>query len=284
MKSLLVGAFIGSMFDDVQKPSYGYLTMISIKKKPAQPPLAVVILAAGKGTRMQSEKPKVLHEVADKPMLAHVLTSARQLKPEHLVVIVGYQAAMVQEAFRNAQDVQWAHQEGMKGTGHAVQFAHAPLAHFEGDVLVLYGDVPAITVKTLQTLIRTHQDAQAAVTMLTANVAKPTGYGRIIKNQKGCVCGIVEEKDASEAQKQISEINTGIGVYDAAFLFESVFALDCNNQQNEYYLTDVVAMAAKQGKKVTSLCLSSDQEVQGINDLPSLAHMDAWMRQHPAFD
>lgn len=242
------------------------------------PKLGIVILAAGKGKRMHSDVPKVLHEVSGKSMLSHVVDTSRSLSPDKIVPVVGFKADLVKEAFQGQSDLFWAIQEPMLGTGHAVQFTKRYFDGFEGNILVLYGDVPAITSHTLNELIDEHLQSRKAVTLLTALLQDPYGYGRIIKDEHDHIIEIVEEKDASEDQRKIQLVNTGIGIYDAKFLMEAVFQLQDNNKQKEYYLTDVILMAAEKGLHVGSVVAKDARETFGVNSPEGLNLLEDIMK------
>jgi len=238
--------------------------------------LAAVILAAGKGTRMKSQLPKVLHPICGAPMLQYPLQAAQQAGFTQLQVVVGHQSEAVRETFSAAQ-VSWVEQTEQLGTGHALSCAAEALTDFSGTLLLLCGDVPLLRAETLQQLLAFHAQQQAAVTVLTAEMPNPTGYGRIIRNGEQ-VLQIVEEKDASDQQRLVKEINTGTYLFDAAFVFDALKNLKTDNAQGEYYLTDVVAAAVAAGKKTRAICVSDPTEVMGINDRCQLAEAEALMR------
>ncbi len=231
--------------------------------------LSVITLAAGKGSRMQSDLPKVLHSLAGKPMLAHVLDSASQLHNPNLHVVIGHKAEQVQ-ASMSEYSVQWAVQTEQKGTGHAVAQAIDVVADNE-QVLVLYGDVPLITPSSLQRLLKA---APQGLALLTISLDDPTGYGRIVRNQQQQICAIVEQKDATFEQLKIKEVNTGILAVPAMYLKRWLPALSANNAQGEYYLTDVIAMAVAEGLDVTSVQPDFAYEVQGVNDRLQLSQLE----------
>lgn len=240
--------------------------------------LAVVIIGAGKGTRMKSAQAKVLHPLAGRPLILHVLELAQHLAPQHLVVVVGHQAEAVQ-ALCAPHGVTCVRQEPQLGTGHAVAQAEPVLASFAGDVLVLYGDVPLLQLATVQALWDTHRRAQATVTVLTAYLDDPTGYGRIVRDDQGRMVQIVEERDASEVQRAIHEINSGIYCLDAPFLFSALPRIGRDNAQGEQYLTDVVAVAVQEQRSVAHLVAQDAQEIIGINSRIDLAHQEALLRR-----
>mgnify|MGYP003488710777 FL=1 len=231
--------------------------------------LTVVILAAGQGTRMRSATPKVLHPVAGKSMLAHVIDTARALKPKSIHVVIGHAAEQVRDAF-SAPDLSFVVQPQQLGTGHAVAQA---MPHIDAEqVLVLYGDVPLIQQATIERLL-THADPDQ-LALLTVFLADPTGYGRIIRDQKHAVQAIVEQKDASPEQRQICEGNTGILLAPATRLKAWLARLSNNNAQGEYYLTDVIAMAVGDGVAVATEQPENAWEVQGANDRIQLAELE----------
>jgi bifunctional UDP-N-acetylglucosamine pyrophosphorylase/glucosamine-1-phosphate N-acetyltransferase len=231
--------------------------------------LSTIILAAGQGKRMRSELPKVLQPLAGRPLLSHVLDTARALRAADIAVVYGHGGAAVQAACA-ADDLRWALQAEQLGTGHAVQQA-APDMPDGNQALILYGDVPLLTVATLQRLI----DATAAdeVSVLTVDLEDPTGYGRIIR-VGGNVTASVEERDASDEQRAVTEINTGVMIAPGAKLKDWLSALTNNNAQGEYYLTDVIAMAVRGGTTVNGIKADNWTEVMGINDKKQLAEAE----------
>ena len=239
---------------------------------------AVIILAAGKGKRMKSATVKVLHPLAGKPLLFYPLNAARKLKSQKIIVVVGYQGENVKKAF-NDDDLTFVTQWKQLGTGHAVASARDALAGFEGDVLILCGDIPLIHDTTLMKLITLHQEEKNRVTLLTTTVKDPTGYGRIVRDPQGLIQKIIEEKDATSQEKEIAEINSGIYCFESKFLFEALESLSRQNAQNEYYLTDTIAIARDRGDNVGSLCLANDIEVMGINNRIELAQANEVMRK-----
>jgi bifunctional UDP-N-acetylglucosamine pyrophosphorylase/glucosamine-1-phosphate N-acetyltransferase len=231
-------------------------------------PTTVIILAAGQGKRMRSDLPKVLHPLAGRPLLAHVLDAAALLKPREIRVVHGHGGASVQDAFAG-RAITWVEQKEQKGTGHAVRLALPGVP--AGDVaLILYGDVPLVQAATLKKLVANARAGRLAV--LTAAVADASGYGRIIRGGKrGAVTAIVEHKDASAAERAIREINTGLIACPAGVMARMAGRLKANNAQGEFYLTDVIGMAAKGGMKVVAVAAESEDEVLGINDKAQLA-------------
>jgi len=232
----------------------------------------IVILAAGQGKRMHSNLPKVLHPLAGKPLLAHVIDTARQLAPEKLIIVRGHGGDAVQACVA-ADDIGWAEQAQQLGTGHALAQALPQLGD-AGLTLVLYGDVPLTTADTLKRLLHAARDGLA---ILTVDLAVPTGYGRIVRDGAGLVTSIVEEKDASPAQKAIREVNTGIMAMPTARLADWLGSLKNDNAQGEYYLTDTVALAVAEGLPVRTAQPVGEWEVLGVNSKVQLAELE---RQH----
>ena len=232
--------------------------------------LQVVILAAGQGKRMNSDLPKVLHPLGGRPLLAHVIDTARTLSPQRLCVVVGHGAAQVRERVADA-DIAWALQEQQLGTGHAVSQA-LPQLGGEGTVLVLYGDVPLIAAETLRSLVEAAADGSLAV--LTQDLDNPRGYGRIVRDASGKVARIVEEKDASAEERRIREVNTGILAVPRARLQQWLQGLRNNNAQGEYYLTDIIAAAVADGVAVAVRQPAAAYECLGVNSKVELAVLE----------
>ena len=235
--------------------------------------LNIVILAAGKGTRMHSAKPKVLHELAGMPLVEHVLVCAEQLKPKQICVIYGHGGELVPTAMKE-HDATFVLQEPQLGTGHAVQQA-MPYLNDDGRTLILYGDVPLTQLSTLQEM----EKAGDGLVILTVNLDLPTGYGRIVSSENGQVQCIIEEKDATYEQRKITEVNTGILLAPTKLLREWLSKLENNNSQGEFYLTDVVAMAAAQGVSITTAQPAQVWEVEGINSKTQLANLERTWQQ-----
>lgn len=238
---------------------------------------AVIVLAAGAGTRMRSKTPKVLHTLAGRSMLAHSLYAATRVKPTHLVAVVGHRRDLVEPAVadvaaRLGVDIAAAVQDAQNGTGHAVACGLAALpADFAGTVLVTSADVPLLDGETLARLLETHTDAGAAVTVLTSTADDPTGYGRILRTTDGEVTAIVEQADATAAQLAITEVNSGVYAFDAATLRSALGELSADNAQGELYLTDVISIARRAGGSVRGLLLDDALLVAGANDRVQLA-------------
>jgi bifunctional UDP-N-acetylglucosamine pyrophosphorylase/glucosamine-1-phosphate N-acetyltransferase/UDP-N-acetylglucosamine pyrophosphorylase len=233
--------------------------------------LSVIVLAAGKGSRMKSDLPKVLHTVAGKPMILHVIACACQVVPEdHIHVVVGHQSSKVQQAVSACYQVNFSRQRQLLGTGDAVRSALPALSQDVKDVVVLYGDVPLIQPETVKGLVLSHRVSRAKVTVLAADMECPAGYGRIVQDSPGNVIAIREEADASEAEKKIRCVNTGIYCFDRLFLSRAMNLLKPDNQQAEYYLTDVVGIACRENEKVTVKHLADIGQILGINTLDDL--------------
>jgi bifunctional UDP-N-acetylglucosamine pyrophosphorylase/glucosamine-1-phosphate N-acetyltransferase len=244
------------------------------------PLLSVVILGAGKGKRMVSNLPKVLHGVGDKPMLAHVLEAANMLDATNYFVVQGHGGELVRDTFHNYPKITWIEQPQQLGTGHAVSCALSSIAD-DHVVLVLYGDVPLIQGETLQPLIASAR--RGCLSVLIAELTDPKGYGRILRDKAGQVQCIVEEKDTTVEERCIREVSTGILAAPAKLLRAWINALDNNNSQGEYYLTDVIAMAVQQGIKLETFIVDDPAEVQGVNDRVQLAALErAYQRRQTA--
>jgi bifunctional UDP-N-acetylglucosamine pyrophosphorylase / glucosamine-1-phosphate N-acetyltransferase len=240
--------------------------------------IGVIVLAAGQGKRMKSAFPKVTHALGGKPLLLHVLARARGLAPGQVAIIVGHGAETVRQVYPN-DDVTWVVQDRQLGTAHAVLCAKKSFAAFNGDILILSGDVPLISERTLKAMIRCHRERNAALTLLTASFKEPQGYGRIVRDTGGQIAGIVEEPDATAVQRQIEEVNAGIYVASAPFLFPALQALTNNNEQGEYYLPDVVTIGLNQGKRIAAVTVDDTCEVMGINTREELAQMEKTLQE-----
>lgn len=240
--------------------------------------LDILVLAAGKGTRMRSDLPKVLHPIGGKPLVQHVLDTARQVGGDRLLVIVGHGAELVEERMA-AEDVNFILQAEQLGTGHAVQQA-LPQLRSDATVLILYGDVPLTRADTLQKLIVVVSDQQMG--LLTVDMQDPTGYGRIVRDASGAVQAIVEHKDASDEQRRICEINTGIMAVKARHLQQWLPRLKNNNAQGEYYLTDLIALAKENGVNVHVEQPNAVEEVEGINNRQQQAALERYYQKQKA--
>ncbi len=240
--------------------------------------LGVILLAAGQGTRMKSALPKVLHPLAGRPLFLHALITARQLAPARVAIVIGRGAEAVRQAYPS-DDVAWAIQEKQLGTGHAVLCAKDVFNGFAGEVLILSGDVPLIQEPTLRAMVERHRRQQAALTLLTASLDQPKGYGRVLRDGAGRVAGIVEEKDASDRQRQIHEVNAGVYVASPAFLFTVLSTVKNDNQQGEYYLPDIVAIGLAQGQTIETVQVADAGETMGVNTREELAFMEKSLRE-----
>ena len=240
--------------------------------------LRVVILAAGKGTRMRSDLPKVLHKVANKPMVEHVIDTARSLKPGAVNLIYGHGGEQLQNTIQG-DDLTWVEQREQLGTGHAVQQV-IPYLKDDEKVVILYGDVPLLTESTLIKLLTATQTTELG--LLTMTLDDPNGYGRIVRNTDKQVTGIVEQKDANAEQLAIQEVNTGIMIADGAKLKAWLENLSNDNAQKEYYLTDIVAMAAEQGVTIATAQPDATYEVEGANNRQQLAQLERAFQRRQA--
>jgi len=241
-----------------------------------------LVLAAGKGTRMQSDMAKVLHVLEGRPLLYYVLETARRAGAGKIVVIVGHQSDQVRYAFPDP-DLIFVEQSPQLGTGHAVMQAREVLIGYRGLTVILCGDVPLLKPETVRALIRSHREAEATLTVLTTEPPGPHAYGRIVKNGEGDILKIVEHRDATDAEREILEINTGIYCVDTPFLFSALAQVKNDNQQKEYYLTDIVEIARREGRKAHA-CLTADYvEVMGINTVEELQKAGEVLRKsYPA--
>ena len=239
--------------------------------------LTAVILAAGKGTRMKSKLPKVLHKVGGHPMLEHVMDAAEAAGCRDNVVVIGHGAELVRELVGSRARI--ALQAQQLGTGHAVLQAADTLKDFTGTVMILCGDTPLLEAEELKKFYAEHVKSGAAATVMSAMMEDPFGYGRILRDDNGDVAGIVEQKDASEEQKLIKEINTGNYCVEAPLLFEVLRTLGNNNAQGEYYLTDVLAKLRAMGKKVGGVVTADSEMIMGVNSRRQLAEAESVMRR-----
>ncbi len=237
----------------------------------------VAVLAAGKGTRMNSSRAKVLHHVAGRPMIEYVLAAAAALDPRSTTVIVGHQADAVKEALAGRQGLSFVVQEPQRGTAHALLTAETALDGARGTLVLLSGDAPLLSAKTLKTLVDRHRATGAAATVVTASVSEPRGYGRIVRTGEQ-IARIVEEKDASPAERDIREINSGIYAFALEGLFDAVRSIAAENAQHEYYLPDLVHIFRRQGCGVETVVVSNPEEIRGINSRSELAAVSRIVR------
>jgi UDP-N-acetylglucosamine diphosphorylase/glucosamine-1-phosphate N-acetyltransferase len=240
--------------------------------------LRTLILAAGKGTRMKSDVAKVLHVLAGRPLLAYVIDIARAVGSDRIVVVIGHQADRVRELFAE-EDLVFIEQRELLGTGHAVLQAKGEFSDYGGTVLILCGDVPSLSAATMRSFTDAHRRSKAAVTVLTAVLDNPAGYGRVLKDEKGEIVRIVEDRDATELERQIAEINTGIYCVDGDFLFTALGRITDDNVQHEFYLTDIVHIAYMEGRTVRSLVIPDAREAMGINTPDDLTKAGVYLQE-----
>lgn len=236
----------------------------------APPSLSSIILAAGKGTRMKSDKAKVLHEIFFAPMVQHVVTAVIPLHPARTVIVVGHQGDTVKQALQSF-GCDFVCQEQQLGTGHAVLAAEKAIPEENCTAMILCGDTPLIRSETLSRMYDVHMQCKATLTLMTTMLANPTNYGRILTGPAGEILGIVEQKDASPEQLQIHEVNAGIYCVDKTFLFSALKKVDTNNSQQEMYLTDIVKHAVNSGQRIEKFTSPSPAEVLGVNSRVELA-------------
>jgi len=239
---------------------------------------SAIILAAGQGTRMKSDLPKVLHEVFGRPMLAYVLDACRGAGCDRLIVVIGHQADSVRRSFADSDgDIEWVEQTEQLGTGHAVMVCGGQLAQLDGPVLVLAGDGPLIRSATLRKLLQTHRQTKAACTLATSILDDPGRYGRIVRDETGNLAGIVEYLDATDRQREITEVNVSLYCFDAQALRQAIAHLDNANAKGEYYLTDTLAMLREAGRTVSAVPAVPADEVLSINTPQQLGQVEQIM-------
>ncbi len=240
--------------------------------------LHIVILAAGKGTRMKSELPKVLHPIAGQPLIDRVLDTAQALNPSTMTLVVGHSADKVRTHLAGRPGLAFAAQEPQLGTGHALLQTEPILRGRSGIVILLSGDVPLLRADSLQGLVETHKAAGAAATVLTAKLERPYGYGRIVRTN-GRISRIVEERDATPSQREIKEINSGIYAFDLEPLFDALSAINAENSQGEYYLPDLIGIYRRQKRGVATFTIANAAEIRGINSRTELPEVSKMVRQ-----
>lgn len=231
--------------------------------------IATVILAAGKGKRMKSDLPKVLHPLNGRPMVQYVIDAAEKLHSDPIILIVGHKKELVMEATKDRK-IKYVVQEKQLGTGHAVLQTEPYFQDYDGNVLVLSGDVPLLRAESLKELIDQHEKDKPLATLLTAEMEDPSGYGRVIRNSDGYVEKIIEEKDADPEVKKIKEINVGIYIFDGKSLFETLPSVNNENNQGEYYLPDVIKIYVDRKEKVAAVLTPDVEETHGINNVEQL--------------
>ena len=243
----------------------------------ANKPLAAIILAAGDGTRLRSQVPKSLHRICGRPMIVHILRTIEGLADAVQVVVVGFCHERMRETLAE-YNVAFTLQDKRIGTGHAVLCTQPHFEAFEGDILVLVGDAPLMTRRTLEKLIERHRYQDAAATVLTTKMKHPDGYGRVLRHPDNRVLKIVEDKDANIYEKKVNEINTGTYVFDCPALFEALHRVTPNNEQGEYYLTDVIQILVNEKRRVEAYSTRDSSETMGINDRIQFAVAERIMR------
>ena len=233
--------------------------------------MKAIVLAAGKGTRLMSEqnrKPKVLREACGRPLIGYVLENIDFIEKEDTYVVVGYMGDAVKEYV--GREYKFAEQVEQKGTGHAVMMCEPQLRNFDGDVLIVYGDMPLFKKETYDAVCKKHSESGAVLTLLTADVPNPPPYGRIIRDENGKILGSVEDKDCTPEQKKITELNVGVYVADSKTLFNTLKKVGNNNAQGEYYLTDIAKILIEEGQKVESHTTFDMTEILGVNTVEDL--------------
>jgi len=241
--------------------------------------LAVLILAAGEGTRMKSSIAKVLHTLCGKTMIRYVVDAVRTISPRRIIVVVGHQAGAVMEEL-GGEDLEFVVQKERLGTAHAAMMAEPALDGFSGTLVVLNGDTPLLTTETLQGLVTYHHDMEAAATVLSAGLDEPTGYGRVIRDGDGGLLRIVEHKDATGEEREVHEINSGIFCFECDSLFSALKKVGRRNVQGEYYITDVMEILRREGKRTAVFRCDDKDRVIGINDLDQLRAAERILQNH----
>jgi bifunctional UDP-N-acetylglucosamine pyrophosphorylase/glucosamine-1-phosphate N-acetyltransferase len=242
--------------------------------------LSVAILAAGKGKRMKSGIPKVLHQISGKPMLYYILSLAAGLKPKNIFVVVGHEGKLVSDYIKsNFPEAEVIFQEDQLGTAHAVSMLKKQKQNLGKDILILPGDSPLLKISTLKKLIEKKTTSGSSACIITSLVPDPSGYGRVIKDKKGNIIRIVEEADASPEEKKINEVNSSVYCFDCRVLFENLGKINRRNVQGEYYLTDIIEVLIKNGKNVSSMEAGDYSEVIGINDKAQLNKVEDMLQK-----
>jgi len=237
--------------------------------------LRVVILAAGKGTRMNSDLPKVLHQLHGKSLIDYVLNESEALNPTEIILVVGFKKNKVISHTNNRNNLKYATQTEQLGTGHAVLQTEELLKNKKGHILILYGDVPNIKASTLKPIIHDHITDNRGLTLITAEVSDPTGYGRIIRDENGSLLKIVEEKDCNDKEKKIKEWNPGIYIFKIPEIFKLLNNIKTNNASKEYYLTDAIALAQQANIQIEAIKILNSDEVIGVNTADQLEELES---------
>ena len=238
--------------------------------------LRVIILAAGKGTRMNSDLPKVLHKLKGKPLLDYVIDESELLNPKEIILVVGFKKDRVIKHTESRINLKYATQIEQLGTGHAVLQTNELLKNRKGHILILYGDVPNIKASTLQPIVNDHISNNRDLTLITAEIDDPTGYGRIIRDKNGNLLKIVEEKDCSDDEKKIKEWNPGIYIFKIPEVFKILNNIKTNNASKEYYLTDAIGLAQQSNMQIKAIKIENSDEVIGVNTADQLKELEDW--------
>ncbi len=242
--------------------------------------LVVLILAAGKGKRMRSELPKVVHSVLGKPMIGYVLDAAGVLNPDRTCMVLGYRGDVIKGCVDEMlSGVEYVVQDRQLGTGHAVLSAEPHLGSYKGNILIINGDSPAVTGGTLRKLVGGHLKSRSVISFISSKLDSPGGYGRIVRDENNSLQHVVEEKDASVKEKRIKEVNAGIYCVRSDFLWDALRKLSSDNKQGEYYLPDIIGLAVKKGLKILVHSVTDTGEILGVNDRSELADMESYMRR-----
>lgn len=241
--------------------------------------LVVIILSAGLGKRFKSKKAKVLYPIGGEPMIRHVFRKAHAISPERIIIVVGHQSEDVRASLGESPTIKFVEQKEPLGTAHAVLQTEASLRGFDGTLLILSGDVPLVREEGLQLLFKSHKKMGNDLTIVTTMLTNPSGYGRILRDVEGRIIKIIEERDATEGERKINEINTGIYAAEKGFLFDTLKDVDKKNTQAEYYLTDIIEIANRRRKKVGSIFIEDPIEVMGINTRIEMAEAERYLRK-----